>query len=139
MRFEIITLVLMKGTDLDKCVLSWIELIDWLNSFYCNNISNFIFQCSKFNVTIRLLNGQEFDIEMTPNETVANLKCKIQEASSIPMDEQTLLCKGNELDDTYSLSRSGINDYCIICLILKLKLVSYLKINFLNSSDFIKF
>lgn len=61
-------------------------------------------------VSVRFLSGDSFDLEVTPFETIENVKNKVFEAEGIPPPEQQLMFGEVELEDGSKLSDYGVVD-----------------------------
>jgi len=65
-------------------------------------------------VQLRALNGQIFKIPIEPDDTIKNLKRKIEEMEGIPMGQLDLQFEGTLLDDSKTLNDYQIrNDYTV--------------------------
>ena len=60
-------------------------------------------------IFIKMHGGRVISLEHNPNRTIANLKTKVQDHTSIPVDQQLLMAGSRALDDSKSLAEYGIN------------------------------
>jgi len=61
-------------------------------------------------VKVKCYNGQMFDVECADSDSVAELQAKIESASGIAADRQTLMFKGKMLEGESALSTYGLSD-----------------------------
>ena len=78
---------------------------------------------STINLTIKTLDKKEFQVEIEPSKTVADLKAAVQAASpaqDLPADRQTLVLTGKVLDDSDALSSYNFTPGSfIVCMVKK--------------------
>ena len=65
---------------------------------------------SLIQISVRFMNGDSFDLEVGPSETIENVKNKVFEAQGIPPQEQRLGFGEVELEDGSKLSDYGVVD-----------------------------
>ena len=65
---------------------------------------------SLIHISVRFMNGDSFDLEVNPSETIDNVKNKVFEAEGIPPQEQRLGFGEVELEDGNKLSDYGVVD-----------------------------
>ena len=65
---------------------------------------------SLIQISVRFLNGDSFDLEVGPSETIENVKQKVFEAEGIPPQEQRLVFEEVELEDGSELSDYDVVD-----------------------------
>ncbi|KAG8435193.1 hypothetical protein GDO86_013218 [Hymenochirus boettgeri] len=70
---------------------------------------------------IETLTGTCFELRVSPFETVACVKGKIQRLEGIPVSQQHLIWNNIELEDEFSLSDYNISEGCTLKLILAMR------------------
>jgi len=61
-------------------------------------------------INVRTPEGRKIKIKVDPNDTVEDVKKKVEEKLEIPVPEQTLFFNDDELDDPTTLDENGIKD-----------------------------
>ena len=64
--------------------------------------------------------GSFLTLDVESNDTVQNVKLKIQDKEGLPPDNQTLIRTGSRMDSNRTLSDYGINNEDLIILVWKL-------------------
>jgi len=68
---------------------------------------------------VKMHGGRVISLEHNPNSTIATLKTKVQDHTSIPVDQQLLIAGGRALDDSKSLAEYGINPNTTLHLVMR--------------------
>lgn len=68
-------------------------------------------------IQIKTLMGTTFDIKVAHTDTVGDIKKKIFRVEGIPIHQQNLIFKSNELKDTHRLCDAGITNGSIVTLV----------------------
>jgi hypothetical protein len=70
-------------------------------------------------LTVKLSNGTQYRVEVEASGTVADLKKKVAEASSIPPEQQRLIFAGHILRDPQTLESVGIKQSGLVVHLVK--------------------
>ena len=75
---------------------------------------------SKMEIYIKTLSLKTITLDCEQNDSIENIKAKIHEKESIPIDQQRLLFNGTVLEEGKTLRDYNIENKCTIHLVLKL-------------------
>ena len=73
-----------------------------------------------FTVKVKTVKTDEFEVKVRAQETVSQLKAKIEAHTEIPVAEQILLVKGIELQNDETIAKYPIVDGTVIDMMKKI-------------------
>uniref|UniRef100_A0A3B0NC52 Ubiquitin,putative n=1 Tax=Theileria annulata TaxID=5874 RepID=A0A3B0NC52_THEAN len=73
------------------------------------------------NISVQTMQGKRIQLQVSQNETVLDLKNKLEKEQTIPVDQQRLIFDGKLLENGKTIADYGIKDNAVLQLVLRLR------------------
>lgn len=82
---------------------------------------HFVVRLLSMQVTVKMLKGEPFALDVEPGDTGLAVKEKIEAARQIPADDQRLIYAGKGIENGKTMAHYKVQDGCSLHLVLRLR------------------
>ena len=73
------------------------------------------------NIFIKTLPGKNYELDVEPDDTIENVKYKLQDKESLPADQRRLIFDGKSLEDSKTVSEYNILEDSVLYSLVKFR------------------